>query len=64
MDFDKELRIMLAEANMSQADLARKLGVSPQNFNNKLKRNVKLKDVESMLKIFGRELKIVKKEGN
>ena len=61
MDFDKELRILLAEANMSQADLARKLGVSPQNFNNKLKRNVKLKDVESILEIFGYELKIVKK---
>ena len=61
MDFDKELRILRAEANMSQADLARNLGESPQNLNNKLKRNVKLKDVESILEIFGYELKIVKK---
>lgn len=36
----EKIRIMLVKrGNMSEAELARKLGVSPQNLNNKLKRD-------------------------
>jgi len=36
----EKIRIMLVKrGNMSEAELARKLGVSPQNLNNKMKRD-------------------------
>ena len=36
----EKIRIMLVKrGNMSEADLARKLGISPQNLSNKMKRN-------------------------
>lgn len=36
----EKIRILLVKRNnMSEADLARKLGISPQNLNNKMKRD-------------------------
>ena len=40
MAMTERIRILLVKrGNMSEAELARKLGVSPQNLNNKMKRD-------------------------
>lgn len=40
MALSEKIRILLVKrGNMSEAELARRLGVSPQNFNNKMKRD-------------------------
>ena len=40
MAMTEKIRILLVKrGNMSEAELARKLGVSPQNLNNKMKRD-------------------------
>ena len=40
MDMTERIRIMLVKrGNMSESELARKIGTSPQNLHNKVKRN-------------------------
>ena len=39
MTIEQKIKMALAYKDMSQADLARTIGTSPQNFNIKLKRN-------------------------
>lgn len=39
MQIEQKLRMALAKAGMSQAELARRLGTTPSNFNQKVKRN-------------------------
>ena len=40
MDMTERIRIMLVKrGNMSESELARKIGTSPQNLHNKFKRN-------------------------
>ena len=40
MALSEKIRILLVKrGNISEAELARRLGVSPQNFNNKMKRD-------------------------
>ena len=40
MALSEKIRILLVKrGNMSEAELARRLGLSPQNFNNKMKRD-------------------------
>ena len=40
MSMTEKIRILLVKrGNMSEAELARKMGVSPQNLNNKMKRD-------------------------
>lgn len=38
MDIERKIKMALAYTGMTQADLAAKIGQSPQNFNKKLKR--------------------------
>jgi transcriptional regulator with XRE-family HTH domain len=39
MTIEQKIRILLAHAMISQAELARKLGTTPSNLNQKIKRN-------------------------
>lgn len=39
MNIEQKIKMALAYKGMSQADLARAIGTSPQNFNAKLKKN-------------------------
>ena len=39
MTIEKRIRMLLAYAGISQAELARRIGITPANLNNKLKRN-------------------------
>lgn len=50
MPLSKEIRKMLVElGNISEAELARRMGISPQNLSNKFKRdNFTEKDLESI----------------
>lgn len=47
------------KGNMSEAELARKTGQTPQNMNNKYKRNTfKISELEKVAEAFDAELKI------
>lgn len=50
MAMTEKIRIMLVKrGNISEAELARRLGVAPQNFNNKMKRdNFTEKDLQAI----------------
>lgn len=50
MGLSERIRILLVKrGNISEAELARRLGVSPQNLNNKMKRdNFTEKDLQSI----------------
>ena len=39
MEIEQKIRMLLAYKNISQAELARKLGTSPTNLNNKIRNN-------------------------
>ena len=39
MTIEKKIKMLLAYTGVSQADLARLIGTSPQNLNQKMKRN-------------------------
>ena len=52
MALSEKIRILLVKrGNISEAELARRLGVSPQNLNNKMKRdNFTEKDLQAIAK--------------
>ena len=65
MDIKKEIRIMLAENGISQAELARRLGQTPANLNNKMqKANFRISELEEMAQALGFECKITFKKIN
>lgn len=56
MDIKKEIRLMLADNDISQAELARRLNQSPANFNNKMqKANFRTSELEEIAKCLGYE---------
>lgn len=52
MGMTEKIRILLVKkGNLSEAELARRMGISPQNLNNKMKRdNFTVKDLENIAK--------------
>ena len=59
MDVKKEIRIMLAENGISQAELARRLNQTPANFNNKMqKANFRISELEEIAEALGYEYKV------
>lgn len=61
MALSERIRILLVKrGNMSEAELARRMGISPQNLNNKMKRdNFTEKDLQAIAAALGCELSIV-----
>lgn len=58
MDIKKEIRIMLAENGISQAELARRLNQTPANFNNKMqKANFRISELQEIANALGYEYK-------
>lgn len=58
MDVKKEIRIMLADNGISQAELARRLKQTPANFNNKMqKANFRISEMEQIADALGYEYK-------
>lgn len=58
MDVKKEIRIMLADNGISQAELARRLNQTPANFNNKMqKANFRISEMEEIADALGYEYK-------
>lgn len=53
MALSERIRILLVKrGNISEAELARRLGISPQNLNNKMKRdNFTEKDLQSIAEV-------------
>lgn len=65
MGISKEIKKILIDEDLNQADLAEKIGTSQQNFNAKLKRdNFSNKEMQEIAEALGYELKIefVKKQ--
>ena len=60
MSLTEKIRILLVKrGNLSEAELARRLGTSPQNFNNKMKRdNFTEKDLAAIAAALDCELDI------
>ena len=62
MDITKEIKKILIDEDMTQTELAEKIGTSSGNLTNKLRRNdMKISDFEKILDAIGYELKLVKK---
>ena len=59
MGMTEKIRILLVKrGNISEAELARRLGISPQNLNNKMKRdNFTISDLEKIAEVLGCEFK-------
>ena len=66
MDIKEIIRIIeIKGGNISDAELAKKIGLSPQNFNNKLGRGtIRIEDIEKIANVLGYdlELNIINKE--
>lgn len=65
MDITKMIKIMLVEEDMTQVELAEKLGTTQGNLSNKFRRNnFSVNEMLEIAKVLGRELKIefVKRE--
>lgn len=59
MGISKEIKKILIDEDLNQADLAEKIGTSQQNFNAKLKRdNFSNKEMLDIAEALGYELKI------
>ena len=57
MSMTERIRVLLVKrGNISESELARRLGISPQNFHNKLKRdNFSLKELQDIAAAVGCE---------
>ena len=56
MSIEQKLKAALGYAGISQSELARRLGTSPQNFNQKLKKNtLTFEDLQKIAEILGAE---------
>lgn len=54
MTIEQKINMALSYKSMSQSELARKIGTSPQNFNQKIKRNTFTKEeLEDIAKVLG-----------
>ena len=54
MTIEQKIKMLLAYAGISQAELARRLGTSPPNFNFKLKRNtLTYEDLQAIADVIG-----------
>lgn len=63
MDIKKEIRLMLADNDISQAELARRLNQSPANLNNKMqKANFRTSELEEIANCLGYECVITFKK--
>lgn len=60
MDIEQIVKLICVKGgNISDAELAKKLNTTPQNFNNKKKRGtLKLEDIEKIANVLGFELEI------
>ena len=60
MDMTERIRIMLVKrGNMSESELARKIGTSPQNLHNKFKRNnFSIRELEEIASALDCDLRI------
>ena len=56
MTMEKKINMAATLAGISQAELARKIGMTPQNLNLKIKREtLKLEDIKKIAEILGAE---------
>lgn len=63
MDIKKEIRIMLADNGISQAELARRLNQTPANFNNKMqKANFRISELQEIAQALGYEYNVTFKK--
>lgn len=63
MDIKKDIRIMLADNGISQAELARRLNQSPANFNNKMqKANFRISEMKEIAEKLGYECNVTFKK--
>lgn len=54
MTTEQKIKAALAVAGISQSELARRLGTTPQNFNQKIKRNtLTIEDFEKIAEVIG-----------
>lgn len=59
MSIEQKIKLLLAYRGISQAELARRLGMSPANLNNKIKRGrLMLSDVERIANVMDANLTI------
>lgn len=67
MTIEQKLKMLLAYCNVSQAELAKRLGTTPSNLNQKIKRNTltyeELQQIASVLGVTWRA-EFVLKDGN
>lgn len=63
MDINKDIRIMLADNGISQAELARRLNQTPANFNNKMKKcNFRVSELQDIANVLGYEYNVTFKK--
>lgn len=63
MDIKKEIRIMLADNGISQAELARRLNQTLANFNNKMqKANFRISELQEIAQALGYEYNVTFKK--
>ena len=54
MTISEQIRVLCVRQNISMAELARRLGKSPQSFNSKMKReSVTIKELETIAEVTG-----------
>ncbi|KOF57665.1 DNA-binding protein [Clostridium sp. DMHC 10] len=54
MTISEQIKVLCVRSNISEAELARRLGKSPQNFNSKLKRgSFTIKELEQIAEVVG-----------
>ena len=58
MQISEQIRVLCVRCNVSEAELARRLGKSPQNFNSKMKRGTfTITDLEKVASALGVQFK-------
>lgn len=58
MKITEQIKILCVRCKVSEAELARRLGTSPQNFNSKMKReSFTIEDLEKIAEVLGVEFK-------
>ena len=58
MQITEQIRVLCVRCNVSEAELARRLGKSPQNFNSKMKRGTfTITDLEKVASALGVQFK-------
>ena len=58
MTISEQIKVLCVRCKVSEAELARRLGTSPQNFNSKMKReSFTIKDLEEVAKVLDVDFK-------